>query len=156
MAADLPSGMIAVIFHWAAKRATDPKDVRRGKAEPGGDRPSPSEVGMCGVPSPVRAVHQHSLTREGERLIPMVFALPAVVVTPANSASKCAVWVSLAVQFFWGPTRGGHSQFFLGVLPGEDAVNFSLTVLQVRTPCNLVWPLPGGMLPDFAWSAFLR
>ena len=162
--------MIAVIFQWAARRATDPKDVRRGKAEPGGDRPSPSEVGMCGVPSPVRAVHQHSLTREGERLIPMVFALPAVVDTPPGKLRELIFWVSPrgeccaifpgcppgenAVDFVPGCPPGENAVDFVpGRPPGENAVVlFFLDVPQARMLCNFSWPFSGGMLPDFSWT----
>ena len=135
MAADLPSGMIAVIFQWAARRATDPKDVRRGKAEPGVDRPSPSEVGMCGVPSPMRVVHQHSLTREGERLIPMVFALPAVVDPPSPG--------ELRELICWVFPRGECCAFFPGCPPGEYAVDLFLGVPQGRM-LSILTVSPGG------------
>ena len=83
---------------------------------------------MCGVPSPVRAVHQHSLTREGERLIPMVFALPAVVDPPSPG--------ELRELICWGAPQGRMlciftrlftqgrmlSKLFMGVPPrGECA-----------------------------------
>ena len=143
MAADLPSGMIAVIFQWAARRATDPKDVRRGKAEPGVDRPSPSEVGMCGVPSSMRVVRQHSLTREGERLIPMVFALPAVVDPPLPRRTErtdflAVPQVRMLCIFSWVSPRGVCCRFVPGCPPGENAVDFSC-VRQGR----MLWFFPG-------------
>ena len=48
----------------------------------------------------------------------------------------------------WVSPRGECCRFFL-CPPGANAVVFSLGVAQGRMLCNLSWPFPGGMLPDF-------
>ena len=99
---------------------------------------------MCGVPSPVRAVHQHSLTREGERLIPMVFALPAVVDTPPRQTARTdflgVPQGRMLCNFSWVSPRGECCRFCSWVSPRGECCRFCSWASPRGECCRFVFP----------------